>query len=115
LNKIPMTKKQDCRYSFLNSNNSIPSAPTPTGRIKPGQSFWFRPAAPQIELDWLMRMIPEAEAKLYRVLAELIPAPSMVLPNLARRQIKMAGARQARRHIAAVGDQGCCRAWNGGT
>jgi hypothetical protein len=37
-----------------------------------------------------MRLIPAAEAKLYRVLAELIPAPSMVLPNLARRQIKMA-------------------------
>src|ERR1039458_866451 len=52
--------------------------------------IWFRPAAPEIAIEWLLRLIPEAEAKLYGVLTELIPAPSMVMPNLACRQIKMA-------------------------
>jgi hypothetical protein len=52
--------------------------------------IWFRPAGPEIAIEWLLRLIPEAEAKLYGVLTELIPAPSMVMPNLACRQIKMA-------------------------
>ena len=33
--------------------------------------------------------MPAAEARLYRVLIQLIPAPSAEAPNLARRQIKM--------------------------
>ena len=57
---------------------------------RPEQMIWFRPAAPEIAIEWLLRLIPEAEAKLYGVLTELIPAPSMVMPNLACRQIKMA-------------------------
>src|ERR1035441_9458606 len=57
---------------------------------RPEQTIWFRPAAPEIAIEWLLRLIPEAEAKLYGVLTELIPAPSMVKPNLACRQIKMA-------------------------
>src|ERR1039458_302990 len=57
---------------------------------RPEQMIWFRPAAPEIAIEWLLRLIPEAEAKLYGVLTELIPAPSMVKPNLACRQIKMA-------------------------
>src|ERR1035441_6020315 len=57
---------------------------------RPAPMIWFRPAAPEIAIEWLLRLIPEAEAKLYGVLTELIPAPSMVMPNLACRQIKMA-------------------------
>src|ERR1039458_10783563 len=57
---------------------------------RPEQMIWLRPAAPKIPIEWLLRLIPEAEAKLYGVLTELIPAPSMVKPNLACRQIKMA-------------------------
>src|SRR5450631_666018 len=57
---------------------------------RPEPMIWFRPAAPEIPIEWLLRLIPEAEAKLYGVLTELIPAPSMVAPNLACRQIKMA-------------------------
>ena len=57
---------------------------------RPEPMIWFRPAAPEIAIEWLLRLIPEAEAKLYGVLTELIPAPSMVAPNLACRQIKMA-------------------------
>ena len=57
---------------------------------RPEQMIWFRPAAPEIAIEWLLRLIPEAEAKLYGVLTELIPSPSMVMPNLACRQIKMA-------------------------
>src|ERR1017187_3900604 len=57
---------------------------------RPEPMIWFRPAAPKIAIEWLLRLIPEAEAKLYGVLTELIPAPSMVMPNLACRQIKMA-------------------------
>src|ERR1022692_1627475 len=57
---------------------------------RPEQMIWLRPAAPKIPIEWLLRLIPEAEAKLYGVLTELIPSPSMVAPNLARRQIKMA-------------------------
>src|ERR1035437_6437838 len=56
----------------------------------PEQMLWFRPAAPEIAIEWLLRLIPEAEAKLYGVLTELIPAPRAEAPNLARRQIKMA-------------------------
>ena len=48
---------------------------------RPEQMIWFRPAAPEIAIEWLPRLIPEAEAKLYGVLTELIPAPSMVMPN----------------------------------
>lgn len=57
---------------------------------RPEQMIWLRPAAPKIPIECLLRLIPEAEAKLYRALTELIPAPSMVAPNLACRQIKMA-------------------------
>src|ERR1017187_270324 len=57
---------------------------------RPEPMIWFRPAAPKIPIEWLLRLIPEAEAKLYRALTELIPAPSMVAPNLACCQIKMA-------------------------
>ena len=57
---------------------------------RPEPMIWFRPAGPEIAIEWLLRLIPEAEAKLYGVLTELIPAPSMVMPNLACRQIKMA-------------------------
>ena len=57
---------------------------------RPEQMLWFRPAAPEIAIEWLLRLIPEAEAKLYGVLTELIPAPRAEAPNLARRQIKMA-------------------------
>jgi hypothetical protein len=57
---------------------------------RPEPMIWFRPAAPEIAIEWLLGLIPKAEAKLYRVLTELIPSPSMVAPNLARRQIKMA-------------------------
>jgi hypothetical protein len=55
-----------------------------------GAALAARPAAPEIAIEWLLRLIPEAEAKLYGVLTELIPSPSMVMPNLACRQIKMA-------------------------
>src|ERR1039457_6123224 len=55
-----------------------------------GAALATRPAAPEISIEFLLGLIPKAEAKLYRVLTELIPSPSMVAPNLARRQIKMA-------------------------
>ena len=57
---------------------------------RPEQMIWLRPAAPKIPIEWLLRLIPEAEAKLYGVLTELIPSASMVAPNLACRQVKMA-------------------------
>jgi hypothetical protein len=57
---------------------------------RPEQMIWLRPAAPKIPIEFLLGLIPEAEAKLYGVLTELIPSPSMVMPNLACRQIKMA-------------------------
>jgi len=55
-----------------------------------GAALAAMPAAPEIAIEWVLRLIPKAEVKLYGVLTELIPAPSMEAPNLARRQIKMA-------------------------
>src|ERR1035437_1998424 len=55
-----------------------------------GAALAARPAAPEIAIEWLLRLIPEAEAKLYGVWTELNPAPRAEAPNLARRQIKMA-------------------------
>src|ERR1017187_1226670 len=55
-----------------------------------GAALATRPAAPEISIEFLLGLIPKAEAKLYRALTELIPSPSMVAPNLACRQIKMA-------------------------
>jgi hypothetical protein len=57
---------------------------------RPEPMIWVRAAAPEIPIVFLLRLIPAAEAKLYGVLTELIPSPSMVMPNLACRQIKMA-------------------------
>lgn len=57
---------------------------------RPEPMIWSRAAAPEIPIEFLLCLIPEAEAKLYGVLTALIPSPSMVAPNLACCQIKMA-------------------------
>ena len=53
--------------------------------------LWSRPAniSAEIDLEWLLKAMPASEAKLYRALIQLIPAPSVEAPNQARRQIKM--------------------------
>src|ERR1035441_3919690 len=44
----------------------------------------------EISLEFLLGALPAAEAALYRVLMQLIPAPSADAPNLGGRQIEMA-------------------------
>src|ERR1035441_10166741 len=44
----------------------------------------------EINLEFLLGAIPAAEAALYRVLIQLIPAPSPEAPNRGGRQIEMA-------------------------
>src|ERR1035438_4624808 len=44
----------------------------------------------EISLEFLLGALPAAEAALYRVLIQLIPAPSADAPNLGGRQIQMA-------------------------
>jgi hypothetical protein len=53
--------------------------------------LWSRSAniSTEIDLEWLLSLMPAAEAALYRALIQLIPAPRAEAPNLARRQIKM--------------------------
>ena len=53
--------------------------------------LWSRPGniSAEIDLEWLLKAMPASEAALYRVLIQLIPAPSAEAPNLARRQIKL--------------------------
>jgi hypothetical protein len=43
----------------------------------------------EINLEFLLRAMPSAEATLYRVLIQLLPAPIAEMPNLGGRQIKM--------------------------
>src|ERR1035441_8676938 len=45
---------------------------------------------PEINLEFLLGAMPAAEAALYRVLIQLIPAPSPEAPNRCGRQIEMA-------------------------
>jgi len=44
----------------------------------------------EINLEFLLGAMPAAEAALYRVLIQLIPAPSAEAPNRSGRQIEMA-------------------------
>src|ERR1019366_8702260 len=44
----------------------------------------------EINLEFLLGAMPAAEATLYRVLIQLIPAPSPEAPNRGGRQIEMA-------------------------
>jgi hypothetical protein len=54
--------------------------------------LWPKPAnmSAEVDLEWLLKVIPRAEAKLYRVLLQLIPAPGAESTNAASRQIEMA-------------------------
>jgi len=56
---------------------------------RPGKIWEGEGRMSEIDLEWLLKVMPPGEAKLYRVLIQLIPAPSAEAPNLARRQIKM--------------------------
>jgi hypothetical protein len=68
----------------------LKTSPMTTNRIRPEQMLWSRPGnmSAESDLEWLLKAMPAAEAALYRVLIQLIPAPSADAPNLARRQIK---------------------------
>ena len=64
---------------------------TKTNRTKLEQMLWSRPAniSAEIDLEWLLKIMPPGEAKLYRVLIRLIPAPGAESTVAASRQIKM--------------------------
>ncbi len=54
--------------------------------------LWSRPdnMSAEIDLEWLLKVMPPAEAKLYRVLIRMIPAPSAESTVAASRRIQMA-------------------------
>jgi hypothetical protein len=56
---------------------------------RPGKIWEGEGRMSEVNLEFLLKVMPPGEAKLYRVLIQLIPAPSAEAPNLARRQIKM--------------------------
>src|ERR1019366_7138120 len=68
------------------------SGPAPVNRTSLKQMTWSRPAdiSGEIDLQWLLKVMPPAEATLCRALIQLLASPSPEAPNRGGCQIEMA-------------------------
>src|ERR1017187_7216159 len=68
------------------------SSPRPVNGTSLKQMTWSRPAdmSGEIDLEWLLKVMPPAEATLCRALIQLLASPSPEAPNRGGCQIEMA-------------------------